>query len=65
MLKLMIAYIVLHYDIKPLDHRPENISFGDASIPSFTTTIMVRRRKAVHTDGLDSGPRLPTVKEQA
>ncbi|KAB5557998.1 cytochrome P450 [Coniochaeta sp. 2T2.1] len=40
LLKLMIAYIVLHYDIKPLGHRPENISFGDASIPSFTTTIM-------------------------
>lgn len=41
----MIAYIVLHYDIKPLNHRPENISFGDASIPSFTIKIMVRRRE--------------------
>lgn len=45
LLKLMIAYIVLHYDIKPLNHRPENISFGDASIPSFTIKIMVRRRE--------------------
>ncbi|KAL2126381.1 hypothetical protein VTI74DRAFT_1020 [Chaetomium olivicolor] len=44
LLKLIIAYIVLHYDIKPLGHRPANISFGDASIPSFSTKIVVRRR---------------------
>ncbi|PGH19456.1 hypothetical protein AJ80_03957 [Polytolypa hystricis UAMH7299] len=45
LLKLIIAYIAVHYDIKPLAHRPKNFSFGDASIPSFTTKIMVRRRK--------------------
>jgi hypothetical protein len=44
LLKLLIAYIVLHYDIKPLKHRPANLSFGDASIPPFSTKILVRRR---------------------
>jgi cytochrome P450 len=45
LLKLMIAYITVHYDIKPLAHRPQSFSFGDANIPSFSTKITVRRRK--------------------
>lgn len=46
LLKLMVAYITLHYHIEPLAQRPKNFAFGDANIPSFTTKIRVRRRKA-------------------
>ncbi|PGH13919.1 hypothetical protein AJ79_03334 [Helicocarpus griseus UAMH5409] len=45
LLKLMISYVVIHYDIKPLSRRPRNLSFGDASIPALSITILVRRRK--------------------
>lgn len=46
-LKLLIAYITLHYDIQPLEERPLNTIFGDTNIPSMSATIRVRRRKAV------------------
>ncbi|KAK0516828.1 hypothetical protein JMJ35_001431 [Cladonia borealis] len=46
MLKLLIAYITLHYDIQPLEKRPLNTVFGDTNIPSISATIRVRRRKA-------------------
>jgi len=45
MLKLMMAYITMHYDIRPLLKRPPNLSFGDASIPPFNTTMKIRRRE--------------------
>ncbi|KAE8378054.1 cytochrome P450 [Aspergillus bertholletiae] len=44
-LKLLLAYITIHYDIKPLKERPLNIILGDHSIPPQHTTIFVRRRK--------------------
>ncbi len=44
-LKLLIAYITLHYDIQPLEERPLNTIFGDTNIPSISATIRVRRRK--------------------
>ncbi|WEW56960.1 hypothetical protein PRK78_002419 [Emydomyces testavorans] len=47
LLKLLIAYIIMHYDVKPLARRLQNYSLGDASIPSFTTKIRVRRRNNV------------------
>ena len=45
-LKLLIAYITLHYDIQPLKERPLNTVFGDTNIPSISATIRVRRRKS-------------------
>lgn len=44
-LKLLISYITLHYDIQPLKERPLNTVFGDTNIPSISATIRVRRRK--------------------
>ena len=45
LLKLMVAYITLHYDIQPLQSRPANQIFGDTLVPSTSTTLKVRRRK--------------------
>ena len=45
-LKLLVAYITLHYDIQPLEERPLNTVFGDTNIPSMSAKIRVRRRKA-------------------
>lgn len=44
-LKLLIAYMVLSYDIKPLPVRPRNIWFGDTVLPPMKATVQVRRRK--------------------
>ncbi|CAF9931029.1 MAG: hypothetical protein ALECFALPRED_004781 [Alectoria fallacina] len=43
-LKLMIAYITLKYEIEPISKRPESVVFGDANVPSMSTSIKVRRR---------------------
>ncbi|KAK4694552.1 hypothetical protein P7C71_g3051, partial [Lecanoromycetidae sp. Uapishka_2] len=45
LMKLVVAYIVINYDIQPLKERPHNWVFGDSMIPSRTATIKVRRRK--------------------
>ncbi len=44
-LKIMLAYIMLNYDIKPLASRPPNEYFSDNITPSATATISVRRRR--------------------
>lgn len=44
-LKLMLAYVVLNYDIQYMAQRPENFVFGDSLIPSQTASMKVRRRK--------------------
>ncbi|GFF95061.1 hypothetical protein IFM53868_07828 [Aspergillus udagawae] len=46
LLKMIIAYIVLNYDIEHLDKRPENITCGDQVLPSPSGTVRVRRREA-------------------
>lgn len=46
-LKLLLAYIALKYDMKPLAKRPLNRVFGDSLVPSQTATITVRRRKQI------------------
>jgi hypothetical protein len=43
LIKMIIAYIVLNYDIEPLEKRPENIIIGDHVIIPPTTTVRVRR----------------------
>ncbi|OTA67434.1 cytochrome P450 [Hypoxylon sp. EC38] len=44
-LKLMLAYIILNYDIQIQEKRPENFWFGMNRIPPMKATIRVRRRK--------------------
>ncbi|KAJ6026922.1 uncharacterized protein N7446_004475 [Penicillium canescens] len=44
-LKLVLAYIVVHYDIQPLQERPLNHIWGEHPVPSPNTLIKVRRRK--------------------
>ncbi|KAI1462366.1 cytochrome P450 [Annulohypoxylon moriforme] len=44
-LKLMLAYIILNYDIQIQEKRPENFWFGMNRIPPMKATIKVRRRK--------------------
>lgn len=45
-LKLLLAYMVLNYDIEPLSERPKGTSFSTVILPSTKATIRVRRRKA-------------------
>ncbi|KAI1415223.1 cytochrome P450 [Hypoxylon sp. FL1857] len=44
-LKLMLAYIIMNYDIQIQEKRPENFWFGMNRIPPMKATIKVRRRK--------------------
>lgn len=44
-MKILLAYVVTHYDIEPLDHRPLNRVIGDSVIPPQNVSIKVRRRK--------------------
>ncbi|KAL9111005.1 MAG: hypothetical protein Q9187_007982 [Circinaria calcarea] len=44
-LKLMLAYMVLHYDIKPTKEKPASLWFGETVIPSLKATISMQRRK--------------------
>ncbi|KAL2354368.1 cytochrome P450 [Cryomyces antarcticus] len=43
-LKLLLAFIVLHYDMEPLAVRPPNLYVSDFTAPPFKATIRVRRR---------------------
>lgn len=43
-LKMVIAYLVLNYDIKPLAERPATKWIGMNIIPAVDTRIEVRRR---------------------
>ena len=44
-LKLILAYMILNYDIEPLDKRPEDIFAGPSKLPPLASTIKVRRRQ--------------------
>lgn len=46
-LKLLLAYVAVHYEVEPLAQRPERTVFGDVNVPSLTTSLRVRRRKDV------------------
>ncbi len=50
-LKLLIAYLVLNYDVKPLARRPANTWIADYGIPPRNATLQVRRRKAQPDSG--------------
>lgn len=46
-MKLIMAYIVVNYDILQLAKRPDNWTFGDGLVPSLSATMTVRRRKRI------------------
>ncbi|KAL5363166.1 cytochrome P450 [Aspergillus floccosus] len=45
LLKMIVAYTVLNYDIEPLNKRPENIAFGHHVLVPPSATVRVRRRQ--------------------
>lgn len=45
-LKLMLAYMILHYDFEMLEARPENTWFVTQLLPPMGKTIRMRRRKS-------------------
>ncbi|RFU77513.1 ent-kaurene oxidase [Trichoderma arundinaceum] len=54
-LKLILAYLVMNYDIEQLSTRPRNMWLGLNRIPSFRATIRIKRRNigtSLCTDGL-------------
>jgi len=44
-MKLLLAYIVMNYDVKPIATRPPNEYIAGSIIPPMKATISVRRRK--------------------
>ncbi|KAK5126384.1 hypothetical protein LTR85_010620 [Meristemomyces frigidus] len=50
-LKLMLGYLVTHYDFEPLAERPKFIEIGEVQNPSPKTVLKVRRRKKEHQGG--------------
>lgn len=46
-LKLLLAYMILNYDIEMLKERPTGRWVGQVSLPDMTATIKVRRRNVV------------------
>lgn len=45
--KLMLAYILMHYDFEMQEKRPENVIFGLNVLPPMKATIRIRRREKV------------------
>ncbi|KAJ7042980.1 cytochrome P450 [Mycena alexandri] len=43
-IKMILAQILLNYDIQPFPSRPPNISLGDISVVPVKATMMIRRR---------------------
>ena len=48
-LKLMFAYLVLHYNIKPLEARPPGWWTGDTILPPLKATVSIQRRRGSST----------------
>lgn len=44
-LKLLLAYVVLNYDIEPLVERPSGTHFTNMNLPPVQATIRVKRRE--------------------
>jgi hypothetical protein len=44
-MKLLIAYVTLHYDIKALPEGSERFSVGDTKFHHSTVKMIVRKRK--------------------
>ncbi|KAI0756436.1 cytochrome P450, partial [Daedaleopsis nitida] len=59
-LKAVLAYVVLHYDVRleadAQGRRPENVRVGPANLPSMTAKVLFRRRQRTCADGgVDAG----------
>lgn len=46
-LKILLAYMVMNYEVEPLPTRPPNTWFGQNNLPPFKATIRVRRRAGI------------------
>ncbi|KAE8396414.1 cytochrome P450 [Aspergillus alliaceus] len=44
LMKMFLAYITMHYDVKPLDTRPPNVLLSDFCIPPRSVKLWIRRR---------------------
>jgi cytochrome P450 len=44
-LKMLLAYMVMNYEVEPLATRPPNTWFGQNNLPPFKAKIRVRRRE--------------------
>lgn len=42
---MIMAYILLHYEIEPLKERPGNCVYGNNVFPDRGAAIRIRRRK--------------------
>lgn len=45
-MKMVLAYIALKYEIQHIGERPANLMLGDCIIPPRNVNIMVRRRRS-------------------
>ncbi|KAK4151733.1 cytochrome P450 [Chaetomidium leptoderma] len=48
-LKMILSYVTVHYDIQPTGPPPQTNVLGDAVLPPFRATMKVRRRKVAQT----------------
>lgn len=44
-LKLMLAYLVMNYDVEPLGERPQNSVMNGMSLPSPTAVLGIKKRQ--------------------
>lgn len=44
-MKMMLAHMLLKYDIKPLTDRPKPVWIGQTIVPPLDVKIQIRRRK--------------------
>lgn len=43
--KMVLGYLLMHYDLEPLKERPRFVEFGEAVVPSGKIEVRIRRRK--------------------
>ncbi|KAE9985419.1 hypothetical protein EG327_004712 [Venturia inaequalis] len=55
-LKILLAQIILNYDIAPLAKRPENLWFNNTMAPPMWDSLKVRRRPGTVTEPVPSTP---------
>lgn len=45
MLKMLLAYMTMHYEIEYLSERPANFVLGPINVPPPAATIKIRRKR--------------------
>ncbi|GAB7355372.1 hypothetical protein MBLNU459_g5896t1 [Dothideomycetes sp. NU459] len=50
-LKMLLAYMVMNYDVQHIPSRPQNVWFGQTVVPPQKATIRVRRREGTVAKG--------------